>query len=199
MEEASVSEPQNGTVAGFPRDLDAAIVKRASHGDHDAFREIVGHHEARLRVLAFHLLQDAHLMNDAVQDTFIKAYVALPGFRGDAALGTWLHRICYRVCLDYLRSGQSRPGEADICDDLADPVDVATRLALEDEVAVALGTLSVDHRAVLLLVDREGYDYGSVAEALEVPVGTVASRLSTARQAMRRALRPEVDCERSAR
>lgn len=199
MEEAGVSEPQNGTAAGFPRDLDDAIVKRASHGDHDAFREIVGRHEARLRVLAFHLLQDAHLMNDAVQDTFIKAYVALPGFRGDAALGTWLHRICYRVCLDYLRSGQSRPGEADICDDLADPLDVAMRLAVEDEVAVALGTLSVDHRAVLLLVDREGYDYGSVAEALEVPVGTVASRLSTARQAMRRALRPEVDCERSAR
>jgi len=199
VEGAGVSEPRNGTPAGFPRDLDDAVVERARHGDHDAFREIVGRHEARLRVLAFHVLRDAHLMNDAVQDTFIKAYVALPGFRGDAALGTWLHRICYRVCLDYLRSGQSRPGEADISDDLADPLDVATRLALEDEVAVALGTLSVDQRAVLLLVDREGYDYGSVAEALEVPVGTVASRLSTARQAMRRALRPEVDCERSAR
>lgn len=199
VEQVGVSAPENGVSTGFARELDDAVVERARRGDHDAFREVVSVYEARLRVLAFHLLQNAELMNDAVQDTFVKAYVALPDFRGDAALGSWLHRICYRVCLDHLRSSRLRPAQAEISDELADPCNVATQLALEDEVAVALGTLPVEQRAVLLLVDHEGYDYASVAEAIEVPVGTIASRLSTARQAMRRALRPEVHGEGSAR
>jgi RNA polymerase sigma-70 factor (ECF subfamily) len=174
------------------REIDGAVLRRAQRGDHGAFHEIVDHYEGRLRVLAFHLLRDADQMNDALQDTFVRAWSGLPGFRGDAALGTWLHQICYRICLDYLRRQKVRPAGEELPDELADPTDDVGGLALREQVSAALGRLPVEQRAVLLLVDREGYDYGTVAGALEVPVGTVASRLSLARAAMRRALRPEI-------
>jgi RNA polymerase sigma-70 factor (ECF subfamily) len=172
------------------REIAEAVVERARRGDHGAFREIVDHYESRLRVLAYHLLHDADQMSDVLQDTFVKAYAGLPDYRGEAALGTWLYRICYRTCLDRLRRRRVRPVQTELDDGLADPADDAERVALRNEVAVALGGLPAEQRAVLLLVDRDGYDYGSVAEILEVPVGTVASRLSAARTAMRRALRP---------
>ncbi len=182
-----------GSVTGRIREVDGAVLRRAQRGDHGAFHEIIDHYEGRLRVLAYHLLRDADQMNDALQDTFVKAWSGLPRFRGDAALGTWLHQICYRICLDYLRRQKVRPAGEELPDELADPTDDVDGLALRELVSAALGSLPVEQRAVLLLVDREGYDYGAVAEALEVPVGTVASRLSLARAAMRRALRPATD------
>jgi RNA polymerase sigma-70 factor, ECF subfamily len=169
------------------REVDDLVLQRARQGDRDAFGAIVARYEERLRILAFHMLRDAEQMNDVVQDTFVKAYAGLPGYRGEAALGTWLHSICCRVCLDHLRTARDRPQTEEIHENLADPADDAERLALRDEVAVALATLPPAQRAVLLLVDREGYDYATVAEALDVPLGTVASRLSHARKAFRAA------------
>ena len=188
---AGSSEPATDRVAGpADREIDGAVLRRAQRGDHGAFHEIVDHYEGRLRVLAYQLLRDADQMNDAMQDTFLKAWRGLPEFRGDAALGTWLYRICYRICLDRLRRNQVRPAGELLADELADTTDDFDGLALREQVSAALGHLPAEQRAVLLLVDREGYDYGSVAEVLEVPVGTVASRLSLARAAMRRLLGP---------
>jgi RNA polymerase sigma-70 factor, ECF subfamily len=181
------------------REVDGGVLRRAQRGDHGAFHQIVDHYEGRLRVLAYGLLRDSDQMNDALQDTFVKAWAALPEFRGEAALGTWLHRICYRVCLDDLRKQRVRPAGETLAEDLADPADEAEGLALREQVSEALGRLPAEQRAVLLLVDREGYDYGTVAVALEVPVGTVASRLSLARAAMRRALRLDESGEEVAR
>jgi RNA polymerase sigma-70 factor (ECF subfamily) len=174
------------------REVDDAVLRRAQRGEHGAFHEIVDHYEGRLRVLAYQLLRDADQMNDALQDTFVKAWCGLPEFRGEAALGTWLYRICYRICLDRLRRQRVRPAGAELADEPADTTDDYAGLALREQVSAALGRLPAEQRAVLLLVDREGWDYGSVAEALEVPVGTVASRLSLARAAMRRLLGPEL-------
>jgi RNA polymerase sigma-70 factor (ECF subfamily) len=190
-ETVDATDPAAGQALAPPsREIDGAVLRRAQRGDHGAFHEIVDHYEARLRVLAYHLLRDSDLMNDALQDTFVKAWAGLPGFRGDAVLGTWLHQICYRICLDYLRRQKVRPAGVELDDDLADPTDDVDGLTLRDQVNAALGRLPVEQRAVLLLVDREGYDYATVAAALEIPVGTVASRLSHARAAMRRTLRP---------
>lgn len=177
--------------AGEVTDLDPYVLVRAQRGDHGAFREIVDHYEARLRLLAFQILADADLMNDALQDTFVKAYRALRDFRADAALGTWLYRICYRVCLDYLRKGKTMPSFEPIGDDLIDPVDATDRFDLREQVIHAVAALPLEQRVVLLLVDHDGYDYTSVAEALDVPLGTVASRLSIARAAIRAAMRPQ--------
>jgi len=191
-ETVGATDPAAGQALAPPsREIDGAVLRRAQRGDHGAFHEIVDHYESRLRVLAYHVLRDADLMNDALQDTFVKAWAGLPEFRGEAALGTWLHQVCYRICLDYLRRQKVRPAGEELADDLADPSDAVDGLALRDQVSAALSRLPVQQRAVLLLVDREGYDYGTVAEALEIPVGTVASRLSLARAAMRRALLAE--------
>ena len=126
-------EPAAGPVVAPPsREIDGAVLRRAQRGDHGAFHEIVDHYEGRLRVLAYHLLRDADLMNDALQDTFVKAWGGLPEFRGEAALGTWLHQVCYRICLDYLRRQKVRPAGEQLADDLADPTDDVGGLALRE-------------------------------------------------------------------
>ena len=142
-------------------------------------------------MLAYHLLRDADQMNDALQDTFVKAWCGLPSSaaRPRSAPGCTRSAIASasttcagRRCGRPARSSRTT---------LADPADDVGGLALRNRSAPRSADCPVEQRAVLLLVDREGYDYGTVAEALEVPVGTVASRLSLARAAMRRALRPE--------
>lgn len=171
------------------QDVEAELVAAAVSGDSAAFREIVDLFDPGLRGLAFRLLRDRDRMDDALQETYIKAYRALPEFDGDSRLGTWLYRITYNVCVDQLRrSGREEWVELD--DDIAvevgaDPGDRVTDHVLVDQ---ALSRLSPGYQAVLLLVDGQGLDYQEAAEILEVAEGTVASRLHRARQAMLRTL-----------
>lgn len=172
-----------------------SVLRAARGGDRDAFGAIVDHYEERLRILAFGLLRDRDLMNDALQDTFVSAYRSLPKFRGDAALGTWLYRICYRACLVYVKRGRlTLVAEVD-AGPLAAPGDHGEDLGLRDLLATALGELPAEQRVAVLMVDRDGYDYRSVADVLGVPEGTVASRLSAARASLRVALRRELDAD----
>jgi RNA polymerase sigma-70 factor (ECF subfamily) len=168
---------------------DAELLDRARRGDHRAFADLLRRHDARLRALAYRLLGDATLMDDALQEAYVKAYTSLARFRGDARFGTWLYRIVHNTCIDMLRRTRDvvplTPGMA-----MAGPAEdagVVARLDLE----AALGTLSVDHRSVIVLVDAVGLDYGEAAEVLEVPIGTVRSRLARARRALRRKLDPD--------
>jgi RNA polymerase sigma-70 factor, ECF subfamily len=185
--ERQVREMGNGEAT----EIDRQVVLRAQRGDRQAFREIVDHYEERLRLLAYQLLHDAEAMNDALQDTFVKAHRALPAFRAEAALGTWLYRICYRVCLDYLRKDRTRPALEPLDGELADPAQESDSYDLREQLTQALAALPLEHRTVLVLVDHAGYDYASVAAVLGIPAGTVASRLSVARAAIRAVLRPE--------
>ena len=172
-------------------EIDAGVLRAARSGDRDAFAAIVDHYEHRLRVLAFSLLHDRDLMNDALQDTFVSAYRALPKVRGDAALGTWLYRICYRACLAYgKRDAMALVSEGE-AESLAAPGDHGEDLATRDALAAALATLPAEQRVAVLMVDRDGYDYRAVAGVLGVPEGTVASRLSAGRAVLRAALRSE--------
>jgi len=169
------------------REIDARVVAKASEGDRAAFTAIVRHYEHRLRVLAYQILQDPQAMDDALQEVFAAAYSALPGFRGDAALGTWLHRITCNVCLQSLRTASRRPAITD------DPLDDGDLPACEETAAVidkaaiaeALAALPAEQRILVLLVDRDGYDYRTAAELVGIPRGTVASRLAGARAALR--------------
>jgi len=172
------------------REIDGRVVAAASRGDHAAFTAIVHHYEHRLRVLAFHILQDPQLMDDALQEVFATAFQALPGFRGDAALGTWLHRITCNVCLQSLRSASHRPALADEPLDDDDPPATEDIAGVIDKAAIAaaLAALPAEQRILVLLVDRDGYDYRSAGELVGVPRGTVASRLAGARAALRTTL-----------
>src|SRR4051812_49972142 len=130
-------------------------------------------------------------MDDALQEAYVKAFRALPSFREDAGLGTWLYQITYRACLDHQRRESrhqvdstewSRP---DAAAPTADPAATATS---RTDLQRALAALPVDQRAAVLLVDAEGLDYDAAAAVLGVAPGTIASRLSRARAALRATL-----------
>jgi RNA polymerase sigma-70 factor, ECF subfamily len=172
-------------------DVAPEVVERAARGDQVAFSQLVRHYDKRLRVLAYRLLGDPVRMDDALQEAYVKAYRALPGFRRDAAVGTWLYRITYNCCLDLLRrEGRHRAAPLDCVDESAsDPAGEPGRLVAErTDLARALDALPPDQRAAVLLVDAEGFDYAAAGEVLGVPPGTVASRLSRARAQLRAVL-----------
>lgn len=169
-------------------ELDELVVARARRGDQDAFARIVGHYDHRLRALAYRLLGDRDRMDDVLQEVYVKAFRSLPKFKGESALGTWLYRIAYNACIDDLRRRpalESVTDEETIVDPRSGPAEVAIR---RQDLAAALATLPPDQRAAVLLVDAYGLDYADAAEVLGVRAGTIGSRLSRARAALRRTL-----------
>ena len=174
-------------------EVDDSVVVRAKSGDQRAFAELVRHYDHRLRALAFRLLHSRDAMDDALQDAYVKAFRALPGFRTGAAPGTWLYRIVYNTCLDELRRQRRRPAEPFDDGDLEQVVDATghgpdAAMVGSPSLESALADLPPDQRAALLLVDAEGYDYAAAAEVLGVQPGTIGSRVSRARAAVRAAL-----------
>jgi RNA polymerase sigma-70 factor, ECF subfamily len=171
----------------------ATVIAEARRGDHAAFTALVAHYDHRLRALAFHVLGDPEATRDALQDAYVKAYIGLPGFRGESEIGTWLHRIVYTTCLNHLRSTSRRPQPAGEGPDAQegrdqtgrDPADtVASALDLES----LLRSLPPEQRAAVVLVDALGIGYQQTGEILGVAQGTVASRVTSARGKLRRAL-----------
>lgn len=167
-----------------------AVVAAARRGDARAFETILRHYDRRLRVIADRVLGDRQLMDDALQEVALKALRGLPSYRGDAPLGAWLCRIATTTCLDHLR--RMRPEDPTAPDDLPEPAiagpDPADGLDARERLAAALAALPADQRAAVLLIDQFGYDYRTAAEALGVPVGTVASRVASARARLRAVL-----------
>ncbi|HJW75976.1 MAG TPA: sigma-70 family RNA polymerase sigma factor [Thermoleophilia bacterium] len=174
-------------------ELGAGVLRRAKSGDRDAFVQLMDRYDRRLRSLAYRLLDDRESAIEAMQDVYVKAFAGLPGFQERSSVGTWLYRITYTTCLDHLERRQRRPAS------YADPNppslhlvrDPADEAALHVDLAAALRSLSSDARAAVLMVDRDGYDYRTASDALGIPMGTLASRLSAARAALRRALEGE--------
>ena len=159
------------------------VVRAARRGDHRAFTRLVDLYDDRLRALAFHLLGSREAMDEALQETYLNAYRGLPQFRGEAGVGTWLYRIAYTTCLQRLRRPERlEPTDEERLEALAPPSsDLADDVALRDEVRRALGALTPAQRAAVLLIHRDGFSYANAAEILDVPVGTVASRVAAAR------------------
>lgn len=176
------------TALGPAVDLSERVIDRARNGDQEAFAAVLRHYDPGLRALAFRLLGDRDLMDDVLQEAYVKAFRAFPRFRGEAKLGTWLYRIAYNAAVDELR--RSRRGhELPLAEELpsasADPADVA---AGRSDLARALAALPPEERAAVLLVDAQGFDYREGARVLGIPEGTLASRLNRARASLRTAL-----------
>jgi RNA polymerase sigma-70 factor (ECF subfamily) len=170
-------------------EIDPETLARAQRGDRRAFEAVVRHYDPGLRALAFRLLGDRTRMDDALQEAYVKAFRALPRFRGDSSPGTWLYRIVYNACLDELKRTRvvvDIESVRERSDEAADPADA---FSIRQTLADALDALPPEDRAAVLLVDAEGFDYRSAAEVLGVPAGTVASRLNRARATLREALR----------
>jgi RNA polymerase sigma-70 factor, ECF subfamily len=158
--------------------------------DPDAFWSLVQPHDRALRALAYRLVGDRDLMDDVLQEAYLKAFRALPSLRGTEALGSWLYRIVYNASMDMLRRRRRVPQMAlddvpDRPDPAPDPAEVA---AGRGDLAAALEALPPQMRAAVLLVDAEGLSYEEAGTIIGIPSGTVASRLSRARAVLRQAL-----------
>jgi RNA polymerase sigma-70 factor (ECF subfamily) len=187
----ATDHPARSVVDVEPVVVDDLTLAAARRGDGTAFVAILKHYDRRMRLIATRLLGERGLMDDALQEVAIKTARALPGLRDPATLGAWLCRVTYTTCLDLLRRekrlmlmapGQMPEGHASSGADFTDA------LADREAVAQLLATLSPELRLTVILVDQEDLDYATTAQILGIPSGTVASRVSTARAALRRSL-----------
>jgi RNA polymerase sigma-70 factor (ECF subfamily) len=181
---------------------EAALIERCRAGDLAAFEPLVEKYRQRAFRLAYNVLRDPEEALDVAQDAFIRAFQALPSFRGDSAFYTWLFRIVMNVARDRARQhaargrafGTERVEEKDWDRILVDagtaPDANATQIEERERISRALATLSEPHRAIIMLSDLEGLSYREIAEVLNIPMGTVMSRLHNARRRLRDALGP---------
>jgi len=167
---------------------DRALLSRHVAGDGEAFGELVRRHRDRLWAVAIRTLRDPEEAADALQDALVSAFRRAEGYRGDAAVTTWLHRIVVNACLDRARRRAVRRTEPLPDDDdqlpQSDPDTVQTAAeagARRDAVLAALARLPAEQRAALVLVDMEGYSVDEAAHTLGCAPGTVKSRCSRGR------------------
>jgi RNA polymerase sigma-70 factor (ECF subfamily) len=190
------------------RARDLALVKRVQAGDHGAFRELFDRYNKRVFAVAFGVLKNRQDAADCVQEGFVKVYKHLPNFQGTSSFYTWLYRIVMNLAIDQLRRRKtSRPAEYDERRESEEPGDDAIMSRMMDEnprktvirrelvqrMEAALAELPEYHRQVILLREVEGMSYEEMAETLEVPKGTIMSRLFHARKKMQESLRGYID------
>ena len=166
------------------------LLGRAQTGDHAAFTSLLRDCDERMRRLAHRMIGEPAGADDALQDAYVKAYRSLSGFDGHSAFATWLYTIVYRTCLDQIRS-RNRRAEVDLsaADEPRTTGDHATRHAETDALTRALQQLPPDQIAAVVLVEVDGCSYGEAATILGVAEGTISSRVTRARRALRNSLR----------
>ena len=185
---------------------DDLLLRRARDGDTAAFGELVERHQSRIYAVCLRILADPEEARDAAQDAFITAFRKLAQFRGDAAFTTWLHRIAVNACYDELRRAKRRPmlHTVSTTDDDRAPepgppsADHADEIAGTLDVTRALAAIPDDFRIALVLADVEDLPYDEIARVLEVPVGTVKSRVHRGRIALAKELTGEPPTARGA-
>lgn len=184
---------------------DREIVAAIRSGDASAWTDLIERYQGRVFAICFRMVRDRELASDLTQDTFIKVIKGLDSFDERARLSTWLYRVTVNVCLSKLRSEKLRrhasleamagAGDPDSRSEIrfAQSREPEAELGIEQDedrlrVVRALGALSDEHRAILTLRDGRGLEYEQIAEVLDIPIGTVRSRLFRARAALRAAL-----------
>jgi RNA polymerase sigma-70 factor (ECF subfamily) len=171
----------------FTGTSDRSLVEQAQHGSQRAFAELVARHDGRLRALARRLLKEPARVDDALQETYLKAFRTIDRFRGDANVGTWLYRIAYNTCLDELRRRQPVVGLDRTYDPPSAEPGPAESAVARIHASELLRDLPEPMRATVVLVDGYGLDYDEASRLLDVPAGTVASRVSRSRRRLRQA------------
>ena len=173
------------------------LVRAAAGGDTEAFARLVRTYENKIYSLAFRMCGSADDASDIAQEAFLAAWRGLPSFRGDSGFATWLYRLTSNVAIDYLRRQKKQRGDMSLDDeelglDAVDtgpgPQDAAERTEVRSVVAAGLQELREGHRQVLVLREIQGLSYEEIADVLEVDLGTVKSRISRARSALRKIL-----------
>ena len=162
-------------------------IKMLKKGDEKAFERMVRENQNKIYAVCLNMMKNPHDAQDAAQETFIKAYRSLRGFKGDSKVETWLTRIAVNACLDALRARRETENIDDKYDLAADetPETELEKADIRREVRGALASLPPDMRSVVVLRDVEGYSYEEVAEMLRLNIGTVRSRLARARSKLK--------------
>ena len=186
--------------------LDEQLVERVQRGDKAAFNLLVKKYQHKVVNLVARYVNNPGDVPDVAQEAFIKAYRALPTFRGESAFYTWLYRIAVNTAKNYLTSQGRRPPSSDVEADEAEYYgggealqEVATpeNLALTDEIKrtvfAAIEALPEDLRTAITLREMEGLSYEEIAEIMDCPVGTVRSRIFRAREAIDKKLKPLIE------
>ncbi|MDH5257616.1 MAG: RNA polymerase sigma factor RpoE [Gammaproteobacteria bacterium] len=185
---------------------DQDLVERVQRGDKKAFDVLVLKYQHRIVKLISRYIRDDAEVLDVAQEAFIKAYRALPRFRGDSAFYTWLYRIAINTAKNFLVSQGRRPPASDIDADEAEQymnaaalkdINTPERLLLKDEIEQtvykAIEQLPEDLRTAITLREMEGLSYEEIAHAMDCPVGTVRSRIFRAREAIDKKLSPLIN------
>lgn len=205
-----------GQVAEVPvrtqPDVDAALVERVQRGDQRAFEMLVVKYQRRIERLIGRMVRDVDLVEDIAQETFIRAYRALPSFRGESAFYTWLYRIAVNTAKKAMIGLQRDPvitesaagggggddddGASRVENELTDgetPESLLASRQVAETVHLAMAELSEDLRQAITLREIEGLSYDEIAEMMNCPIGTVRSRIFRAREAIATRLRPLLD------
>jgi len=182
---------------------DQQLVERVKQGDKRAFDMLVIKYQHKVAALVSRFIHDHSEVQDVTQEAFIKAYRALPNFRGDSQFYTWLYRIAVNTAKNYLVSRGRRPPSTDIdvedavyfegnsqLKDLENPQNKLSSDELMEKVNQSIKKLPEDLRVALTLREYDGMSYEEIADVMDCPVGTVRSRIFRAREAVEQAIQP---------
>lgn len=171
--------------------LDIELIDRYLAGDVDAFGELMTAHEDRVFSICLRMLHDRDAALDATQDTFLTVFRKADRYRAQAAFSTWLYRVAVNTCYDHLRRQKRR--KTDPLPESHDPADTSTgdayrSIEVRPDIEAALGELSPEFRAAVVLVDLQGMSLDQASDTLDVPTGTIKSRLFRARRQLAESL-----------
>jgi RNA polymerase sigma-70 factor (ECF subfamily) len=195
------------------REIDRQLVARAQQGDKQAFNLLVEKYQRKLSRLLSRFIRDQAEVEDVTQEAFIKAYRALPAFRGDSAFYTWLYRIGINTAKNYLMAmGRRAPTSTEVDAEDAEGFEEGEQLRdintpesvlLSNEIAETVNStieqLPEELRRAIQMREIEGMSYEDIAQAMDCPIGTVRSRIFRAREAIAEQLRPLLDTRKDKR
>jgi RNA polymerase sigma-70 factor (ECF subfamily) len=195
------------------RDIDQQLVERAQRGEKRAFDLLVAKYQRRLARLLSRFIRDSSDVEDVTQEAFVKAYRALPSFRGESAFYTWLYRIGINTAKNFLGANSRRHMmTSEVVDEEGESFDVAMQIPdmntpetelmnrqIIETVNSAVAELPEELRTAITLREMDGLSYEEIARVMNCPIGTVRSRIFRAREAIAAELRPLLDTAKNRR
>ncbi len=196
-------------MADSPRDTDLELVRRVQNGDRRAFDLLVLKYQRRIMRLLSRMVRNPSEIEDVAQEAFIKAYRALPQFRGESAFYTWLYRIAINTARNWHTAQMRRPQTVDAIEneagetfqaidnltDIDTPEAMLASRQVAETIQAAMAALPEDLRTALVLREIEGMSYEDIAQTMACPIGTVRSRIFRARDAIAQKLRPVLESD----
>lgn len=184
--------------------MESTLIEKSIQGDVASFEKLIVKYNRYVYNIAFRMMGNEEDAKDMSQETLIKAFKAISQFKMEANFSTWLYRITINVCKDELRKRKENVLSYDaeindegtlkdiIKDENANPILIYEKLELRESIETALSKLSDDNKSVVVLKDLLGYSYEEIGEILQIPIGTVRSRLNRSRSTLKRLLQVQL-------